>query len=256
MPDYGRIRSGGVESWVRVEGDLLTPLAAPPWMNPEPMPGAAPIDPAGVTWLPPITPSKIIGVGRNYVLHAKEQGVEVPKEPLLFLKAPSALIVGGEAVRLPPESKQVECEGELGIVIGQRTRRFPEDGDISRVVFGYLAADDVTARDLQRADGQWSRAKSFDTFCVVGRLIRTEPPKPDAMLTTRFNGAVRQAAPISQMVFGIARILAHASAAMTLEPGDLILTGTPADVAGLLDGDEVEIEVEGVPSLLHRVSRE
>lgn len=256
MPDYGRVRFGGSEAWVRVEGDSLRALAAPPWINPEPIVGAALIDPAHVTWLPPVTPSKIIGVGRNYAQHAKEHGVEVPKEPLLFLKAPSSLITGGDSVLLPPESNQVECEGELGVVIGRRTRRFPENGDIARVVFGYVAADDVTARDIQRADAQWSRGKSFDGFCPISRLIRTEPPKPDAMLTTRFNGAVRQAAPISQMVFSIARIIAHASAAMTLEPGDLILTGTPAGVAGLLAGDEVIIEIEGVPPLVHRVSRE
>ena len=256
MADYGRVRVGGAETWVRVDGESLTPLVAAPWIDPTPQPGASPLDPSHVSWLPPVTPSKILGVGRNYAQHAKEHGVEVPTSPLLFLKAPSSLLVGGESVKLPPESKQVECEGELGIVIGRRLRRFNPNGDLGDAVFAYFAADDVTARDVQRSDGQWARGKSFDGFCPVSRLIRTEAPAPGAMLTTRFNGAVRQAAPISDMVFGIAAILEHASAAMTLEPGDIILTGTPAGVAGLLEGDEVTIEIEGVPPLVHGVAKE
>lgn len=258
MPDYGRVRHEGRETWVMVDGARLVPLPGPPWdhvAGPPFAPGGDGIDAASAEWLAPLAPSKIVGIGRNYALHAREHGVEVPKEPLLFLKAPSSVIAGGQDVVLPPDSQQVECEGELGVVIGRSVRDFRADGDPSAVAFGYVAVDDVTARDLQRADGQWSRGKSFDTFCPVARLIRTEAPRADAMLTTRFNGAVRQAARLSDMVFGVARIIAHVSAVMTLVPGDLILTGTPAGVAGLLEGDEVVIEIEGLPPLMHGVRK-
>ena len=254
MTDVGRVRHAGREVWVVVESDRLSVLDRAPWHGGEPTGESLAAE--GAEWLAPVAPSKIIAVGRNYAMHAREHGVDVPKEPLLFLKAPSSVVGGGTEVVLPPESQQVECEGELGLVIGRRVRRFPSTDEPRDVIFGYVAADDVTARDLQRQDGQWSRGKSFDTFCPVARIVRTEAPRPDAMLTTRFNGAVRQAARLSDMVFGFGAILAHASAAMTLEPGDLVLTGTPAGVSGLLEGDEVVIEIEGLPPLVHGVRKE
>ena len=167
-------------------------MDAPPWEQPEPAAGATALDAATLDWLPPVTPSKIACFGRNYAAHAAEMGAKPPERPLLFLKAPSSLFAPGEPVLLPPESERVECEGELALVIGRRVRRFPIDGDPRDVVCGWLTADDVTARDLQRADGQWSRGKSFDTFCPLSRTLSSVPPEPTARLRTLVNGEPTQ----------------------------------------------------------------
>lgn len=190
-------------------------------------------------------PSKIVCVGRNYADHAKELGNEVPKEPLIFLKAPSSLIGDGDSILLPPQSRQVDFEGEIGIVLGERLRHANEAA-AERAVRAILAANDVTARDLQRSDSQWTRAKGFDTFCPVGEPGETLPSLDDVTLVTRVNGEERQRAHSAQMVFPIAALLAYISTIMSLEPGDLVLTGTPAGVGPLQDGDVVEVEIEGV----------
>ncbi|HZF67359.1 MAG TPA: fumarylacetoacetate hydrolase family protein [Gemmatirosa sp.] len=190
-------------------------------------------------------PGKIVCVGRNYVAHAKELGNEVPERPLLFLKPPSSVIAPGEAIVLPPESAQVEFEGEIGVVVGRRLRHAGE-AEAAAAVRGIVALNDVTARDLQRTDGQWTRAKGFDTFCPIG----PEAPAPGDLaaieVVTRVNGEERQRGTAGQMAFPIATILAYVSGIMTLEPGDVIATGTPAGVGRLGAGDEVEVEVLGL----------
>lgn len=256
MSEFGRVLHEGRETWVVAGGGELVPCSGPPWDGGAPRAGGLALDPSRVTWLPPVAPSKIVGIGRNYAMHAEEHGAEVPKEPLLFLKAPTSLLAAGEDVPLPPESARVEFEGELAVLIGARVRRFREDGDLGAVIAGWAAANDVTARDLQRADGQWARGKSFDGFCPIGRLATTTAPAPDARIETRVNGQLRQSARLSDLVFKVARLVAHASAAMTLLPGDVILTGTPGGVGPLAEGDRVEVSIEGVPPLWHGVRRE
>lgn len=189
-------------------------------------------------------PGKIVCVGRNYVDHAKELGNEVPKQPLLFLKPPSAVVRAGEAIVLPPASRQVEYEGEIGVVIGARLSRAGEE-EARRAVRGVVALNDVTARDLQKSDGQWTRAKGFDTFCPIG--AEAPAPRDLASLTvvTRVNGEERQRGSASDMVFGVPMLLSYISQVMTLEPGDVIATGTPAGVGPLAPGDVVEVEVVG-----------
>ncbi len=189
-------------------------------------------------------PSKIVCVGRNYLEHARELGNDLPSEPLIFLKPPSSLIGSGEAIVLPPESERVEFEGEIAVVIGARLRHADED-EATRAVRAVLALNDVTARDLQKRDPQWTRAKGFDTFCPIG------PPNEDVgdlaalEVVTRVNGVERQRGSTAQMAFPIPMLLAYISRVMTLEPGDLVATGTPAGVGPLAPGDEVEIEVVG-----------
>jgi 2-keto-4-pentenoate hydratase/2-oxohepta-3-ene-1,7-dioic acid hydratase in catechol pathway len=192
-----------------------------------------------------IHPSKIVCVGRNYVEHAKELGNEVPKEPLIFLKPPSSLIEDGKPIRLTSMSKQVEFEGEIGVVIGTRLTGADEK-EASRAVQAIAAVNDVTARDLQRSDSQWTRAKGFDTFCPVG--APKAPPNDLGTLevVTRVNGVERQRGRASQMAFSIPMLLAYISRIMTLEPGDLVCTGTPAGVGTLQPGDVVEVEVLGL----------
>jgi 2-keto-4-pentenoate hydratase/2-oxohepta-3-ene-1,7-dioic acid hydratase in catechol pathway len=190
-------------------------------------------------------PGKIVCVGRNYALHAKELGNDVPKQPLLFLKPPSSVIADGQPIELPPASAQVEWEGEIGVVIGKRLRRVsPEEARAG--IASIVALNDVTARDLQKSDGQWTRAKGFDSFCPVG----PPGPVPNDLATlevvTRVNGSERQRGRASDMVFDIPTLLSYISAVMTLEPGDLVATGTPEGVGKLAAGDEVEVEVVGV----------
>ena len=201
----------------------------------------------------PLTPSKIVCVGRNYVEHARELGNEVPKEPLIFLKPPSSLIASGDAVVLPDLSRQVEYEGEIGVVIGARLR-LATPGDTSRAIRGIVAANDVTARDLQRSDSQWTRAKGFDTFCPVGDEVGPPRDLRDLTVVTRVNGKERQRGSAADMAFDIPTILAFISRVMTLEPGDLVLTGTPAGVGKLEAGDEVEVEVVGLSRVTNPVT--
>ena len=190
-------------------------------------------------------PGKIVCVGRNYVDHAKELGNEVPKQPLLFLKPPSAVVAPGEPIVLPPQSQQGEFEGEIGVVIGKRLRGASEQ-EARGAVRGVVALNDVTARDLQKSDGQWTRAKGFDSFCPIGAEGRTPADLASLTVVTRVNGVERQRGRASDMVFSVPTLLAYISGVMTLEPGDVVATGTPAGVGPLADGDTVEVEVVGV----------
>ena len=202
-----------------------------------------------------LSPSKIVCVGRNYREHARELGNEVPSEPLLFLKPPSSLIASGAPIVLPRMSEQVEFEGEIGIVLESRLRH-AAPGEAERAVAGVVALNDVTARDLQRRDGQWTRAKGFDTFCPVADTPVPVNDLTDLTIITRVNGTERQRASSSEMVFRIPELLAYISSIMTLEAGDLIATGTPAGVGPLADGDTVEVEIAGVSRLRNPVTIE
>jgi 2-keto-4-pentenoate hydratase/2-oxohepta-3-ene-1,7-dioic acid hydratase in catechol pathway len=190
-------------------------------------------------------PSKIVCVGRNYAAHAAELGNDVPKEPLIFLKPPSSLIASGESIRLPTVSNRVEYEGEIGIVVGKRLRS-ASPGEARGAIRGVVAANDVTARDLQKSDSQWTRAKGFDTFCAVGEMGALPADVSSLSVETRVNGTVRQQGRATEMVFDLPTILSYISHVMTLEPGDLVLTGTPEGVGTLAPGDVVEVEIAGV----------
>ena len=200
------------------------------------------------------TPSKIVCVGRNYADHAAELGNEVPKEPLLFLKAPSSLIASGESIVLPAYSNQVEHEAELGVVIGKLCKDIGDDDDPLTYVGGYTCLNDVTARDLQRSDGQFARAKSFDTFCPVGPVIETDIDPSDIRVVCRVNGVSKQEGRTSQMVFTVDSLIRYISRMMTLMPGDLIATGTPSGVSRLSQGDVCEVEIEGIGVLTSPVA--
>jgi 2-keto-4-pentenoate hydratase/2-oxohepta-3-ene-1,7-dioic acid hydratase in catechol pathway len=210
---------------------------------------------AEVKLLAPSEPSKIVCVGRNYVEHAKELGNEVPKVPLIFLKPPSSIINPDDTVLLPPQSAQVEHEGELVVVIGKRGRHITA-ANAKKHILGYTIGNDVTARDLQRTDDQWTRAKGFDTFCPFGPWIDTEFDPADSVVTCRVNGQMRQMASTRDMVFNVGMLIAYVSSIMTLESGDLIFTGTPAGVGELKNGDEVVVEIEGLGVLRNAVRKE
>ncbi len=207
--------------------------------------------------LPPVRPSKIVCIGRNYREHAAEFGHEVPKEPLLFLKATSALLAPGAIVRRPKISDRVDHEGELGVVIGKTCYQPPADADIRQYILGYTCVNDVTARDLQFSDGQWSRAKGFDTFCPVGPIVTSGiDPWAGISVETRVNGEVRQQGNTRDFIFPLDVVIRHIAQAMTLFPGDLIPTGTPSGVGPLKAGDNVEVTVEGIGTLSNAVADE
>jgi 2-keto-4-pentenoate hydratase/2-oxohepta-3-ene-1,7-dioic acid hydratase in catechol pathway len=249
---FARLQHNNSSIWIRLEGDQAMELSAPPWE-----PGAADLRRFALTpeskFLPPCQPTKIICVGKNYREHVKElhPGEEAPAEPLLFLKPTSALLAPEGVIIMPPESQRVDYEGELGVVIGKRLTR-PSLEEARAGIFGYTIANDVTARDLQKKDGQWTRGKGFDTFCPVGPFLSTEDPG-SATIATRVNGQTRQQSSISLMVHSPAEIVRYAAGIMTLLPGDLILTGTPEGVGPLADGDVVEVEIGGIGVLKNYV---
>lgn len=198
-------------------------------------------------------PSKIVCVGRNYLEHARELGNELPERPLIFLKPPSSVIGDGQAIRLPPQSERVEHEGEIAVVIGRRAWQV-RAGEAMRYVAGYAPLNDVTARDLQKLDGQWTRAKGFDTFCPIGATVAADGRDPATLeVICRVNGEVRQRGRAADMAFPVPELIEYISSVMTLEPGDVIATGTPAGVGPLKAGDEVEVEIPGVGTLRNRV---
>lgn len=245
---YGRIRSAETATYVRIEGKTVHLLTAAPWAFGVDTGAHLPL--TEVTLLAPTAPSKVLCVGRNYAAHAKELGNEVPKEPLLFLKPPSSVLAPHGTVLLPPESARVEHEVELALVVGKRCTRVSEAEALS-YIFGYTCAGDISARDLQRSDGQWSRAKGFDTFCPTGPWIQTDMDRfsQGVDVSCRVNQEVRQNGNTRAMVFSLSKLVSYMSHAMTLEPGDLLLTGTPEGVGPLVSGDQVEMTIEGMPPL-------
>jgi len=205
-----------------------------------------------VRLLSPILPSKVVCVGRNYAEHAAEHASEVPKEPLLFLKPSTSVVGPNDAVRLPPQSQRVEHEAELAVVIGAPGARRVDRAGAVKAIFGYTCANDVTARDLQAADGQWTRAKGFDSFCPLGPWIVTGLDATDVEVRCEVNDEVRQLGRTRDMVFDVPTLVSYVSHVMTLLPGDVLLTGTPAGVGPLADGDTVTIRIEGVGELINR----
>jgi len=252
---YGKVEIRNNEPWIvglepAPDEDLLVRLtnsgSTSATRSFEPMPLAS------ATLLAPVTPSKIICVGRNYCDHAKELGNEVPAEPLLFFKPPSSLLAPGGVVRMPSVSARVDFEGELALVVGRRVSKLKPGEDWRSLIRGYTLANDVTARDLQKKDGQWTRAKGFDTFCPVGPVVSNEVDPPAGLaLETRVNGEVRQHGSTLDFIFSIPALLIYISAAITLEPGDLILTGTPAGVGPLQAGDRVAVSIPGLGVLVN-----
>jgi 2-keto-4-pentenoate hydratase/2-oxohepta-3-ene-1,7-dioic acid hydratase in catechol pathway len=260
---FGRIaRASGDVVFARIDelreetgagGGRAVPLTAAPWEGGVEAGDAFAF--AAQDLRAPSKPTKIVAIGRNYVAHAKELGHEVPSEPLLFLKAPSASLDPGGTIVRPRASSRVEHEAELGVVIGRRARCV-EESEALEHVFGYVALCDVTARDLQRKDVQFTRAKSFDTFCPFGPWIETSLDPRDVSVRARVNGVVKQDGRTRDMLFPVAMIVAYVSRVMTLEPGDVIATGTPEGVGPIVAGDVVEVEVEGVGVLRCSVADE
>lgn len=251
---YLRFDDGGLPRFGRLEAGVVTPLDDAPWAGGEPAGTPRPYE--GLDLLPPVPPGgKVLCIGRNYLAHAKELGNEVPSEPLVFLKPSTSLLAHGGTVLLPPESERVDFEGELALVVGRRARRVSRE-EFDDVVFGVTPAFDISARDLQKKDGQWWRAKGFDTFCPCGPVIACGVAASDLSLRTYLDGEVKQDARTSRMIFDLATLVAWVSQAMTLEPGDLLLTGTPEGVGPLAHGQLLELEIEGLPRLSVRVAKE
>jgi 2-keto-4-pentenoate hydratase/2-oxohepta-3-ene-1,7-dioic acid hydratase in catechol pathway len=239
--------------YATVEGSKVSIFDENYNFDPSADPGTEILNLNEVQLLAPVSPSKVVCVGRNYREHAAELGNKMPDEPLLFLKPPSSVIAVGDRIELPPESQQVEHEGELGVVIGRTARKLmPEDDPLS-YVFGYTCINDVTARDLQRKDVQFTRGKSFDTFCPVGPWIVTDIDPTRVQVTTRVNDEVKQNGNTADMAFPVAFLIRYISGIMTLNPGDLIATGTPAGVSRMKHGDTVEVEVEGIGVLRNTI---
>ena len=245
--------AAGTERWGLTENGQLFQLDGSPF-DPRATAGDHVGALANAKLLAPVAPSKVVCIGRNYAAHAAELGNELPSEPLIFYKPPSSLIGPGDPIVLPPQSQQVEHEGELAMVIGRRARHVSEAEAMS-VVLGFSCANDVTARDIQRREKQWARAKGFDSFCPVGPwIVRAEALDPtDLLVQLSVNGELRQSGRTSWLIFALPRLIAEISAVMTLEAGDLILTGTPAGVGPLHPGDRVAVEIEGIGALVNPV---
>jgi 2-keto-4-pentenoate hydratase/2-oxohepta-3-ene-1,7-dioic acid hydratase in catechol pathway len=242
-PRYARIEAGAITAFLHWDavGDIHMQPCPP-----------APLDPA--TLLAPVEPSKIICVGRNYREHATELGHDVPAEPLLFFKPPSSVIGPGEAIRIPPAAltRRVDFEGELGVIIGRCCRDLTPEEDVRPFIRGYTCVNDVTARDIQKKDSQWARAKGFDTFCPVGPIVVTPEeldPWAGAEVSTTLNGERRQVGNTRDFIFPLDRVIRYITQVMTLQPGDLIPTGTPAGVGPMQPGDVVEVAVSGIGAL-------
>jgi 2-keto-4-pentenoate hydratase/2-oxohepta-3-ene-1,7-dioic acid hydratase in catechol pathway len=244
---YVRAYSQGAPFWAVDEGGIFRVLNAAPWK------GGVPTGHVRLgRLLSPVEPGKIIGIGSNYRDHAAEMGKPVPAEPKIFLKATSSLIGPDERIEIPPRTTRVDHEAELGVVIGRRCRRVSV-ADAMDYVFGYTCVNDVTARDFQKADGVFARAKGFDSFCPVGPAVVTGIDPRAIRVRCLVNDQVRQDGTTSDMVFDVATLISYVSHVMTLEPGDLIATGTPAGVGALVAGDRVVVEVEGIGALSNPV---
>ena len=257
---YGVVENRNGELWITgpasvPEEDLACRLARAHSRSADS--GFKPMPLSAASLLPPVTPSKIVCVGRNYRDHVRELGNEMPAEPLLFFKPPSSLLAPGGVTRLPAASSRVDFEGELALVIGRRVRNLKPGVNLREVLRGITLADDISARDLQKKDGQWTRAKGFDTFCPVGPIVSDELDLEAGLtIETRVNGEVRQHASTLDFIFPIPVLLCAITAAFTLEPGDLILTGTPSGVGPLVPGDRVEVSIPGLGTLTHGVEAE
>lgn len=248
--NYCRVQIGSEIFYAELRGNRLLRLRCAPYDSVEPDGREYALTDARL--LAPAEPSKIVCVGKNYLAHAQEFDAQVPKEPLLFLKPPTAVVGPEDAVVYPSFATRVDYEGELAIVIGKRCRNV-RAADFADVVFGYTCLNDVTERDIQRADGQWTRGKGFDTFCPLGPWIVTDLDPSNLAVRTRLNGTVRQDSRTSKLIFSLGRIIEHITACMTLLPGDVIATGTPENVGPMVPGDTVEVEIEGIGILRNHI---
>jgi len=233
-----------------MDGGFVRPLKGTFFQDPVPTGEEVPL--TEVKLLAPVLPSKVVAIGRNYVEHAQEMGGQVPDEPLIFLKPSTSVIGNGDPIPYPAISQQVDHEGELAVVIGRLARRVAAE-DAGKFILGFTCGNDVTARDLQQKDGQWTRAKGFDGFCPLGPWIETEIDPSDLALECRVNGEMRQAARTSRVAFGPNVLIEFITRVMTLLPGDVILTGTPAGIGPLQVGDRVEVDIEGIGVLENEV---
>ncbi len=247
-----RYRTGAQTGWAILEGSLVRPLSQAPWLGVAPEAKVLPL--RDLHFLAPVCPSKIVCIGHNFAEHAAELGHE-PAEPVIFLKPPSALIGPGAEIPYPPTVTRLDYEAELAVVIGQ-TAADVEAEQAKDVIFGYTCANDITARDLQRQDGQWTRAKGFDGFAPIGPWIETELDASDLRIQSLLNGEVRQSARTSQFVWSIERLIAFVSSVMTLLPGDVILTGTPPGVGPMRAEDTISVDIEGIGTLTNTVVTE
>lgn len=245
-----RFRHGDRIATGALEDEHIHPLKGTFFENPVPTGEEIPV--SSVKLLAPVLPSKVVCIGRNYVEHAEEMGGEVPEEPVIFLKPSTAVIGPDDPIPYPPTTRRVDHEGELGVVIGRLAQRMKIE-EAGRVILGFTCGNDVTARDLQKKDGQWTRGKGFDGFCPLGPWVQTDVDPMDLAIECRVNGEARQTARTSQLTFGPAELVSFISHVMTLLPGDVILTGTPAGVGPLEVGDRVEVEVEGIGTLANPV---
>ncbi len=245
-----RYRAANRERYGVVEGGAVRPLTAAPWVGG--LPEGKPVPLADVTLLAPVEPSKVVCVGRNYRAHAKELGNEVPAAPLLFLKPPSSVVGPQEAIRCPEQSREVHHEAELAVVLGRPLARATA-AEARLAVFGYACLNDVTARDIQREEKQFTRAKGFDTFCPIGPVVETGIDPMDVSVVCRVNGEERQRGHTRDMVFDPFALLAFVSSVMTLLPGDVLATGTPEGVGPIRRGDWVEVEISGIGVLRNPV---
>jgi 2-keto-4-pentenoate hydratase/2-oxohepta-3-ene-1,7-dioic acid hydratase in catechol pathway len=248
-PRFGRVEDRGGDFWVTwlISSPLFPEDVEDSAMTPRKL--------SDVKLLAPVRPSKIVCVGRNYRDHAKELGNEVPAEPLLFFKPPSSLLAPGAPILMPKASERVDFEGELAVVIAKRARKLKRSDDLRPYIHAFTLANDVTARDLQKKDGQWTRAKGFDTFCPVGPLLDTGFDLAAPLtIETHVNGELRQHGSTADFIFPLPELLEYITAAMTLEPGDLLLTGTPAGVGPLAAGDRVEVSIPGLGKLSNPVA--
>lgn len=252
MAHYCRFDAQGTSHYGLVQGETVESLTAAPWAGGKPAGASWPL--SEVRLLTPCLPSKIVCVGRNYREHASELGNPLPRQPLIFLKPPSAVIGPDECIIYPVDTKRVDYEGELGVVIGSRCRRLEASDDPLGYAFGFTCINDVTARDLQKVDGHFARAKGFDTFCPVGPVIATDLSVDDVVVQTFVNGEQRQQGSTREMIFSVSDIIRFIAAVMTLEPGDLIATGTPPGVGPVRDGDTVEIVIEDIGRLRNTVT--
>jgi 2-keto-4-pentenoate hydratase/2-oxohepta-3-ene-1,7-dioic acid hydratase in catechol pathway len=248
-PRYGRIENDQIVELISFHGESMR---VPPRGE-----EFSPVRLSSAKLLAPVEPAKIVCVGRNYRDHASELGNEVPKEPLIFFKPTSSIIGPAETIQIPPSdlTQRVDYEGELGVIIGKRCRNLRDGYDVSSYIRGYTCVNDVTARDLQKKDGQWTRAKGFDTFCPVGPVVITadEFDLTKGEVTTYLNGEQRQHGHTTDFIFSLAEVIRYISQVMTLEPGDLISTGTPAGVGPMKSGDTVEIRISGIGTLKNPV---
>ncbi len=247
-----RVRTAGEAVWGIVDGERVYRLEGSPWENPR---RGAPLgELATVQLLAPCEPTKVVCIGLNYRAHAAETGQEVPPEPLMFLKPPTAVVGPGADVVWAPGSQRIDYEAELAVVFKRRAKHVPR-GAYKDYVLGYTCANDVSARDFQRGDGQWARAKGSDTFCPLGPWIETELDPGNLRISGKLNGEVRQDSSTSDLAFDIDFLISHLTKYFTMEPGDVLITGTPAGIGEMNPGDEYEVTIEGIGSLKNRMTR-